>query len=83
MASWQERTAKIQVGDEVAYSAAFCRNTGQQTGPTPFMRGTVIEVKPLGDRLLCTIDWHDGNEPGKAMESVLARVTSKGIMEPG
>lgn len=43
----------------------------------------MIEVKPLGDRLLCTIDWHDGNEPGKAMESVLARVTSKGIMEPG
>ena len=33
--SWQARTAKIAVGDKVAFKASFLRSTGQMTGETP------------------------------------------------
>lgn len=39
--TWHQRTAPIQIGDEIAYSAAFLKNTGQHTEDTPFARGTV------------------------------------------
>jgi hypothetical protein len=79
--SWQQRTSKIAVGDRVCYSAAFCRNTGQQTGDTPFMRGEVIELKPFGDQALATIRWDGIEEPGKVLTANLSRVTARGIQD--
>jgi hypothetical protein len=50
----------IRIGDKVAYAARWVRSTGHQTGDVPFLRGTVTELKPLGDRTLGTVDWNDG-----------------------
>ncbi len=52
------RSAKaLEIGHRVQYSAAFCRNTGQCTGVTPFARGTIIGLKNLGETVLATITW--------------------------
>jgi hypothetical protein len=36
--SFQQRIANIKLSDRVAYSAAYCRQIGAQTGETAFMR---------------------------------------------
>lgn len=53
----------IDIGTRVAFSRAFCRNTGQITGWTPFARGIVIALDnpPRGCPAVATVAWdnHD------------------------
>lgn len=54
------RTTKtFAIGDQVAYSAAWLRNTGQRTSKDNIggWRGTVKEVAKFGENQLVTIDW--------------------------
>ena len=44
-------------GDKVKYSRDFLRSTGQITGDVPFAKGVVMDVAPMGDRQLVTIDF--------------------------
>ncbi len=79
MASWQDKTSKIQVGDRVAYKASFLRSTGQYTGDIPHARGIVTDIKPFGDNALATIDWKNDEIPPKVLLSNLSKVTERGI----
>lgn len=62
--SWRKRVSDIRVGDTVQFTAAFCRNTGQTVGETPFLKGKVVEMKPFGDNVLAKVDWGDGEPIG-------------------
>lgn len=50
--------------DRVKFSAAFCRNTGQHTGWTPFARGVVVAleypVRRTASYAIATVAWDDG-----------------------
>jgi hypothetical protein len=59
-------TNTFKVGDKVRYSSEFLRNTGQYTGPTPQLKGTVTKVSDMGGKQLVSIKWNDGTE-GKAL----------------
>lgn len=52
----------IALGDKVAFSAAFLRSTGQFSGRTPALRGTVAAIEDLGGCVLALVQWHDGTE---------------------
>lgn len=45
------------VGDRVKYCRKFLQNIGEYTGPMSFARGTVKELKKLGDSTIVTIEW--------------------------
>ncbi len=47
----------FQPGDRVAYAVGFLKSTGQQTGDSPFLRGEIVSVQPLGQVQLCAIRW--------------------------
>lgn len=79
--SWVKRTSPIQVGDRVAFSKQWLQSTGQLTGDIPFARGTVKELKPLGETILVTVDWNDPNIPQKVNVSNLSQVTEKGVLD--
>jgi hypothetical protein len=70
---------KLAIGDRVAYSAAFLRNTGQQTGEAPFVRGIVTALKEYGggSMILATVEWNDPEWPPKCATSNLAKVGSR------
>jgi hypothetical protein len=78
--TWQDKVNPIKVGDKVAYSAKYLRNTGQQTGDTPFMRGVVTAIKPLGDNQLATVQWSP-DYSCNVLTVNLSRVTSRGITD--
>jgi hypothetical protein len=64
MGGWRQRTSAIKVGDKVGYSKAFLQSTGQITGDTPFARGTVVALHPLGaETLVAEIDWDGADLP--------------------
>jgi hypothetical protein len=64
MTEWTKRTQPIQVGDTVGYSKQFLQSTGQYTGDTPFARGKVTALLPLGsDTILAEIDWDKPDLP--------------------
>jgi hypothetical protein len=66
MSGWKERVSAIKVGDTVGYSKAFLQSTGQIAGDTPFARGTVVALHPLGtETMLAEIDWHGAEQPRK------------------
>ena len=50
---------KIKTGDTVAYSVKFLRSIGEVSGPLPFARGTVAELKSYSGVTLATINWND------------------------
>lgn len=83
MTGWQQRTSPIKVGDTVAYSAAFCRSTGQLTGDTPHARGKVLAVEPVGGLVLARIEWDKPNLPERVSVKNLAVVRDGQVMEPG
>lgn len=61
-----KRKPKVfQIGDRVAYSAAFLRSTAMHTGDMPFLRGSVVAVMPFGGGQLCTIAWSLHAKPYK------------------
>lgn len=66
----------INVGDKVAFSAAFCRNIGAQTGEVPAMRGTVVEVFQVAKSTIATVDWQNGEPPTRTNANNLAVVGS-------
>src|SRR4051812_40935673 len=49
--NWAERARAIQVGDTIAYSAAFLRSIGTYTGVMPRARGTVTALVPVGSHV--------------------------------
>ncbi len=52
---------ELKLGDQVRYSAEWCRNTGNQTGDIPFARGEVKRIlNPGSDRAYADILW-DGD----------------------
>jgi hypothetical protein len=57
--------SKLKVGDRVAYSRAFCQDTGQQTGDIPFARGVIESFESIGETALAIINWNDPNIPEK------------------
>lgn len=77
--TWTERTAPIKVGDEVAYAAAFLKNTGQQAGEAGHARGTVTALIPVGEMTLAQITWHNADMPERVNVKNLARVGGKGF----
>ncbi|QVL31634.1 hypothetical protein KIH39_22750 [Telmatocola sphagniphila] len=80
--SWSERTAKIQVGDKVAFSKRYCQSSGQVTGEIPFARGVVQELKAMGPEfVLATVKWDNPDIGEKVAASNLVRVTEKGILD--
>lgn len=70
----------LKVGDRVAFSVAFLRNTGQVTGGTAAQRGTIKSMEPLGQRALCTVEWESGSE-SRVLDSNLAKVGSLAFSE--
>ena len=64
----------MQVGDRVAYSVQFLRSTGQQAGDTPFARGVIKKLVPLGETTLAEIEWEQGDHPRKVNVANLAKV---------
>jgi hypothetical protein len=54
-------TAPISIGDRVAYSREFLRNTAQHTGWAPFARGEVTGFVELSKGyILVEVRWDDG-----------------------
>ena len=64
---------KLQIGDNVAYSASFLRSISCYTGDIPAARGVVTNIKPLGDRQLITVDWGNEDIPPKVISGNLAK----------
>ena len=63
----------MKPGDTVRYSAEWCRNTGNITGPIPFLVGTILsmgEPVRLDGPCIARIRWTDGSE-GKVLTSNL------------
>ncbi len=53
----KEMDDEIKVGDKVAYSRNFLKSTGMITGPTPFARGVVTDIKRYGSVVIASVDW--------------------------
>jgi hypothetical protein len=70
----------LQLGDRVAYSSRFLKNTGQHTGDIPFARGTITRLTLIGNSQLAHIDWDREGIPGKVLVANLSRVTKDGVV---
>jgi hypothetical protein len=77
--SWQQRTQKIQVGDRVAYSAAFLQSTGQYAGDVPHAKGEVKALITLGETTLAEIEWDKPDLPRRANIANLCNVGGRGF----
>lgn len=69
-----------QVGDIVAYTAAFLRSTGQVTGPAGGYRGKILAVDPVDPRdgwQIVTVQW-DHYPAGET-----TRVNAANLAKPG
>lgn len=48
------------VGDRVKFSAAWCNSTSQHTGPIPFARGKILNIKQYSPSFgIATIEWEN------------------------
>ena len=66
---------QLQPGDRIAYSAAFLRSIGCQTGELPAARGTVEAIENLGSTQLARIAWdRPDNLPQRVAVANLAKV---------
>ena len=63
-----------KAGDRVAYSAAFCRSIGCQTGEIPAMRGTVKRIREMPPRRLVYVLWDGDETQTSVLEANLAIV---------
>jgi hypothetical protein len=70
----------LKLGDRVAYSSQFLKNTGQHTGAIPFARGRITRFTPLGDTQLAHIAWDQEDIPEKVLVCNLSRVTEDGMV---
>jgi len=69
----------FQIGDRVAYAAAFLKSTGQFTGIAPRLRGTVRSVEPFGPHALVTIAWDNYKAQSQYHDDGLGRVISPNL----
>lgn len=76
--TWQQRTQKINVGDRVAYCAAFLRSTGQYAGDVPHAKGEVKALVPLGETTLAEIEWDHPDLPTRVNVANLCLVVGRG-----
>jgi hypothetical protein len=71
-------TRQIEVGDKVAYSGRFLRDTGQQASRDNVggWRGTVVEIIGSPDWRLCVVAWKNGRQvyTSRVLDKNLARV---------
>lgn len=67
--------AKLQIGDRVRYSSAFCRTIGASSGFTPQARGKITRI--WGSNAdFAEIQWDfNGSNQGGAHLSALQRCT--------
>lgn len=52
----------LQIGDKVAFSVKFCRNTAQMSGRTPNVRGVLMSI----DGTFARVRWEDWSAARKA-----------------
>ena len=65
----------VAIGDKVAYSVDFLRNTGQSHTELSHARGVVTAVESIGDSLqLAVIDWSNEETPARVNVQNLAIV---------
>lgn len=81
MNGWASRTTKIKVGDTVAISARFLRSISCFTGDMPQARGTVKELRQVGDVTIAVVDWGRWEIEPKVHVANLSRVTERGVLE--
>lgn len=74
--NWAQRIQPIQAGDEIAYTAAFLRSTGQYTGDVPQAKGRVTALVPLGETMLAEIVWDTPDLPRRVHIANICRVNS-------
>lgn len=74
------RHTALQLGDRVAYSSRFLKNTGQHTGDIPLARGTITQFIPMGNARLAQIAWDRKDIPEKVLDSNLSRVATDGVV---
>ena len=67
------------VGDRVAYSVAFLKSTGQTTGDTPRLRGTVKDVQSLGEQQLVVIEWDNCRVQSQYYDDGFGRVIAPNL----
>ena len=80
--TWAERTSKISVGDQVAVSRRFLRSINCYTGDLANARGTVTELKKVGEILVATVDWQGWDVAPRILAGNLSRVTKeRGVMD--
>lgn len=79
-AGWVNKAGGFEVGDRVCLKASHLRSTGQTTGEAGFHRGKIIELKPLGEVTLATIEWADGTMQ-KAATANLSKIKKRGIAD--
>src|ERR1700733_3631259 len=70
---------QFQLGDRVAYNVNFLRSTGQTTGDTPRLRGTVRAVEPLGAVTLVSIAWDNYHVKSEYHDDGLGRVIAPNL----
>ena len=72
----------LAVGDRVAFSASFLRNTGQSFEAAQ-MRGTVGQIDDIGGSHLCRVNWDEGC-PTSVLDTNLAgafnRIRDEGVI---
>ena len=69
------RTFTVEIGDKVAYSAKWLRDTGQVAGDIGHARGVVVALEsPTPDWTLATIQWDKGDFPDRVNVANLAIV---------
>lgn len=64
----------LKVGDKVAYSVQWLRNTGQSHSDLSHARGTLTKLTPFGSGELATVDWGNPDIPERILAANLAKV---------
>lgn len=60
----------LRIGNKVKYSAKWLRSTGTYTGPLPFARGHITEIRAFSKSGLATVKWdndYDNEVPTKIL----------------
>lgn len=73
-AEFVEDMDRVAVGDRVAYSRRFLMSTGEHTGPIPFARGVVTDIRRVGGVELAMVDWDTEEAPEQVNVANLVKV---------
>jgi len=69
------------VGDRVAFSRAFMKNTGMIDHDTARARGTIIHVAAVGDQDIASIRWDTTNLVTNVNVLNLSLIRSDGVIQ--